>query len=75
MILRVTRITKRHATTNLIFLHPYPIWMKNTQVKVQSGSLLVPVTELDMKNGRIEQVALLRFSTYRKIFDYLESTT
>jgi hypothetical protein len=32
-----------------LLVHPYPIWMRNDQVKVANGSLFLPVTDQNMK--------------------------
>ncbi|CAF1151362.1 unnamed protein product [Rotaria sordida] len=60
--LRITRITQKHNTSDLTFLHPYPIWIRHDHVKVHGNSLFIPVTERDFKNGciKIENLAMLR---------------
>ncbi|CAF2027911.1 unnamed protein product [Rotaria magnacalcarata] len=60
--LRITRTTVQHGTSGLTLLHPYPIWINDDHASVHSGSLFVPVTEQNMKNGylQIENFALLR---------------
>ncbi|CAF3925558.1 unnamed protein product [Rotaria sp. Silwood1] len=52
--LRITRITLQHATSGLILIHPYPIWINNDYAKVHDGSLYISVTEQDMANGFIK---------------------
>ncbi|CAF4692620.1 unnamed protein product, partial [Rotaria socialis] len=49
--LRITRTTVQHGTSGLTLLHPYPIWINNDDAKAHNGSLFVPVTEQNMKNG------------------------
>ncbi|CAF1340801.1 unnamed protein product [Rotaria sordida] len=60
--LRITRITQKHNTSDLTFLHPYPIWIRHDHVKVHGNSLFIPVTERNFKNGciKIENLAMLR---------------
>ncbi|CAM4870441.1 unnamed protein product [Rotaria socialis] len=60
--LRITRTTVQHGTSGLTSLHPYPIWINNDDAKAHNGSLFVPVTEQNMKNGylHINNLALLR---------------
>ena len=49
--MRITRTTINHRKDNLIFCHPYPIWIKNKNAKIHNDSVFIPVTDKDMKNG------------------------
>ncbi|CAF4847016.1 unnamed protein product [Rotaria sp. Silwood1] len=62
--LRITRITLKHDTSDLFLLHPYPIWIRHNHAKVHGGSLLIPVTEQDFKNGyiTIENLVMIRLT-------------
>jgi hypothetical protein len=52
--MRITRTTINHRKDNLIFYHPYPIWIKNKKAKIHNGSIYIQITNKDMENGFIE---------------------
>lgn len=52
--MRITRTTINDRKDNLVFYHPYPIWIKNSNAKVHNGSIFIPITNDDMKNGFIK---------------------
>ena len=58
MWMRITRNTIDHREDQLIFYHPYPIWIKNKNAKIHQGSIFIKITENDMENRTLKYMFL-----------------
>jgi hypothetical protein len=48
--MRITRTTINKREDQLIFYHPYPLWIKNQNARIHHGSIFIRITEKDMEN-------------------------
>ncbi|CAF1443958.1 unnamed protein product [Adineta ricciae] len=60
--MRITRTTAPNSDSNVIFRHPYPIWMKNNRTKVHDGSIYIQISDDDISNGYIKIENLIMVS-------------
>jgi hypothetical protein len=51
--MRITRTMVENDNDDSLLVHPYPIWMRNDQIKVANGSLFLPVTDQNMEQQSI----------------------
>ncbi|CAF4007218.1 unnamed protein product [Rotaria sp. Silwood1] len=54
VIMRVCRTTIPYGPDEIVFCHPYPLWVKDEHAKVHHGSLLIDITDQIMNNETIK---------------------
>ncbi|CAF4876077.1 unnamed protein product [Rotaria sp. Silwood1] len=61
VIMRVCRTTIPYGPDEIVFCHPYPLWVKDEHAKVHHGSLLIDITDQIMNN---ETINVLHFQIF-----------